>query len=135
MAGSIGNTNAEKWDRNNTIQLLDTLINRAITKPCYLLINALCEIVTIDQYEYLKTKWKEDEIISQLFKRLVTICESNITEGMLTGKVKETASIFLLKSKYGYIDKQTTEIEFKGTVNINLALPQCNNLPDNVDIA
>ena len=82
----------------------------------------------------MKGKYKDNEIVSPLFKKLVAICESNLTEGMINGNIKETASIFLLKAKYGYIDKQTTEVEFKGTVNINLTLPE-NSLPDNVDIA
>lgn len=134
MAAAEGNLNAEIWNQETTIALLSTLIDKAISRPCYLLINALCGIITIDQYEYLKGKYKDNEIVSPLFKKLVAICESNLTEGMINGNIKETASIFLLKAKYGYIDKQTTEVEFKGTVNINLTLPE-NSLPDNVDIA
>jgi len=43
---------------------------------------------------------------------------------MLNGKIKETASIFLLKAKYGYIDKQVNEVEHKGSININLNFPE-----------
>ena len=43
-------------------------------------------------------------------------------------------SIFLLKAKYGYVDKQQVEIEHKGTINVHFDLQRDNDELDN-DIA
>jgi len=121
--GLKGNKNAEKWPESDVIALFTELCEKAKQDECYLLIHVLDTRITIDQYEYLKVKFKDNKTVSQLIKNVLSICEANLTKAMLSGKVKETASIFLLKSKYGYIDKQVTEIEHKGSININLQLP------------
>ena len=119
-----GNKNAEKWTEEQAINLYSDLCDKARANNNYLLINVLSGVITIDQHEYIKAKFKDSKTVSQLIKELTDICESNLTEAMLNGKVKETASIFLLKAKYGYIDKQQIEHEHKGSININLQFPE-----------
>lgn len=118
-----GNKNAEKWTEESVIQLFTEILERAKTGDCYLISHAIGDI-TIDQYDYLKTKFKDSETISRLIKRIEQTTENNLTTQMIQGKIKETASIFLLKSKYGYIDKQIIETEHKGSININLQFPE-----------
>jgi hypothetical protein len=126
--GLKGNKNAEKWPEQDVITLFSELCDKAHKEECYLLIHVLETRVTLSQYEYLKDKFKANKTVSELIKNILSICEANLTRAMLTGKIKETASIFLLKSKYGYIDKQVTEIEHKGSIQINLTMPD--EIPD-----
>jgi len=121
--GLKDNKNAEKWTEENVISLFSELCDKAHKEECYLLIHVIETRITLSQYEYLIDKYKANKTVSELKKNILSICESNLTKAMLSGKIKETASIFLLKSKYGYIDKQVTEIEHKGSININLQLP------------
>ena len=121
--GLKGNKNAEKWPENDVIVLFTELCEYAKANECYLLIHVLDTRITLSQYEYLKDKFKTNKTVSELIKNILSICEANLTKAMLSGKIKETASIFLLKAKYGYIDKQVTEIEHKGNIQINLQLP------------
>jgi len=126
--GLKGNKNAEKWPEQDVITLFSELCDKAHKEECCLLIHVLETRVTLSQYEYLKDKFKANKTVSELIKNILSICEANLTRAMLTGKIKETASIFLLKSKYGYIDKQVTEIEHKGSIQINLTMPD--EIPD-----
>ena len=126
--GLKGNKNAEKWQESDVIALFTELCEYAKVNECYLLIHALDTKITLSQYEYLRVKFKDNATVSELIKNILEICESNLTKAMLTGKIKETASIFLLKAKYGYIDKQVTEIEHKGSIHINLTMPD--EIPD-----
>jgi len=119
----IGNKNAEIWDEQTTINLFSAIYDKAREGRCYLLIHAINDFITIDQYEYLRIKYKDNKTISQLIKNILQTCELNITQKMMEGEVKETASIFLLKAKYGYVDKQQIEIEHKGSININFSMP------------
>ena len=126
--GLKGNKNAEKWPEQDVIALFTELCDKAHKEECYLLIHVLDTRITIDQYEYLKKKYKDNQTVSQLIKNVLSICEANLTKAMLSGKIKETASIFLLKAKYGYIDKQVIETEHKGSIQINLTMPD--EIPD-----
>lgn len=119
-----GNKNAEKYSKDVVIQMLTKILEQAKTGECYLIIHAIDGITTLDNYEYLKVKYKEDKTVLDITKEIERTTENNLTKQMLQGKIKETASIFLLKSKYGYIDKQQIEHEHKGSININLQFPE-----------
>jgi hypothetical protein len=80
--------------------------------------------MTKGQYDYLAVKYEKNSTVSGILKNIKDNCQLNLTQAMLQGKVKETASIFLLKAMYGLVDKQVTEQVHSGSININLTMPE-----------
>jgi len=119
-----GNKNAEKYKPEEVTELLSKVLARSEETDCYFILNAIKGILTKSQWDWFNEKYKEDKSIIGTIKTIQANCEQNLVNGMLNGKVKETASIFLLKAKYGYIDKQVNEVEHKGSININLNFPE-----------
>lgn len=122
--GLTDNKNAEKWTEQVVIQTFTEILNQAKTKPAYLLLHAIIDYITYDQWEYLIDKFKDNQTVFRLHKEILQTCENNITDGMINGTIKETASIFLLKCKYGYQDKQVVEVEHKGSIAVNFQFPE-----------
>jgi len=120
----IGNKNAEKYKPEEVTELLSKVLARSEETDCYFILNAIKGTLTKSQWDWFNEKYKEDKSIIGTIKTIQANCEQNLVNGMLNGKVKETASIFLLKAKYGYIDKQVNEVEHKGSININLNFPE-----------
>ena len=119
-----GNKNAEKYNENEVNELLSKVLARSEAEDCYFILNAIKGVLTKAQWDYFAEKYKDNPTIFGIIKTIQANCEQNLVSGMLTGKVKETGSIFLLKAKYGYIDKQQIEHEHKGSININLQFPE-----------
>lgn len=119
-----GNKNAEKYTEADVTELLAKVLARSEAEDCYFILNAIKGVLTKSQWDYFAEKYKDDKTILGTIKTIQANCEQNLVNGMLTGKVKETGSIFLLKAKYGYIDKQQIEHEHKGSININLNFPE-----------
>jgi len=119
-----GNKNAEKYKPEEVAELLGKVLTRSEEPDCYFILNAIKGTLTKSQWDYFADKYKDDKTILGTIKTIQANCEQNLVNGMLNGKIKETASIFLLKAKYGYIDKQVNEVEHKGSININLNFPE-----------
>ncbi len=119
----IGNQNAVKYSDTFVINLLLDISNKSESDKCYFVLQAIKGKITKAQWDYFIEKYKNEPTVFGIIKDIQSTCECNLVEAMLTGKVKETASIFLLKAKYGYIDKQVIETEQKGTIHINLQFP------------
>ena len=119
-----GNKNAEKWTENEVIGLLSAIYDKVKAENCYFVLQAIKGKLTKAQWDYFVEKYKDNQSVFGIIKNIQATCECNLVEAMLTGKVKETGSIFLLKAKYGYIDKQQIEHEHKGSININLQFPE-----------
>lgn len=116
----IGNRNAVKYQEGDVTNLLLDIYNKAEMDNCYFILQAIRGKATKAQWDYFVEKYIDNQTVFGIIKNIQATCECNLVEAMLTGKVKETASIFLLKSKYGYVDKQVIETEQKGSININL---------------
>ena len=121
--GLKDNKNAEKWTEDNVITLLSDVYARSEADDCYLQELAYRNILTKGQWDYIGDKYKDNKTVSGTIKSIKANCQINLTQAMLHGQVKETASIFLLKAIYGLVDKQVIETEHKGSININLQLP------------
>jgi len=121
--GLKGNKNAEKWTEDNVIALLSDICDKSAKSDCYLQEIAYRGIMTKGQWDYIGDKYKDNKTVSGTIKSIKANCQINLTQAMLHGQVKETASIFLLKAIYGLVDKQVIETEHKGSININLQLP------------
>ncbi len=121
-----GNTNAEKTSYDKVISILTDIYNYVDTHDdCYLLIHALTgtDIWTIDQYEHYIDRFREDDAVRQLSKKIKQRCESRISQDMIKGKIKDVPAIFLLKAKYGYIDRQQVDHNVQGAINVNVTMP------------
>jgi hypothetical protein len=121
--GLKDNKNAEKWTEENVIAILSGVYDKSAEPDCYLQEIAYRNILTKGQWDYIGDKYKDNKTVSGTIKGIKANCQINLTSAMLQGKVKETASIFLLKAIYGLVDKQVLETEHKGSININLQLP------------
>ena len=121
--GLKGNKNAEKWTEENVIAILSDVYAKSEADDCYLMEKAYKGLLTVSNWDYLQLKYKDNATVLGIIKGIKDNCKLNLTQAMLQGKVKETASIFLLKAIYGLVDKQVTEIEHKGSIQINLTMP------------
>ena len=121
--GLKGNKNAEKWTEENVIAILSDVYARSEQPDCYLQELAYRGTITKSNWDYLQVKFKDSKTVLGILKSIKDNCRINLTQAMLHGQVKETASIFLLKAIYGLVDKQVIETEHKGSININLQLP------------
>lgn len=126
MAAEIGNNYAEKWTIETVNDLLDRLLIYA--KDCKFLGKVLCDNnLSRQTWDYIQDKFKEDRNVLDMVKKIESLTETNLVNAMLNGDTKETASIFLLKCKYGYQDKQVVEVEHKGSINVNFNLNEADN--------
>lgn len=125
----VGNRNAVKYSDPEVINLLLDICDKAKSENCYFILQAIRDKVSRAQWDYFIEKYQDNQTVFGIIKNIQSVCECNLVEAMLSGKVKETASIFLLKAKYGYIDRQTIEIEHKGAINISFRLPEEDTLP------
>jgi len=122
--GLKDNKNAEKWNEEDVIALLSDICDKSAEDECYLQAQAYKGLMTKGQYDYLAVKYEKNSTVSGILKNIKDNCQLNLTQAMLQGKVKETASIFLLKAMYGLVDKQVTEQVHSGSININLTMPE-----------
>jgi len=120
----LNNKNAEKYSIKTVINYLSEIYKKVPEENCLFILQAIKGIITKAQWDYFVEKYKDDSTVFGIIKDIQSSCECNLVEAMLKGKVKETASIFLLKAKYGYIDKQVIETEKKGSININIQFPE-----------
>lgn len=107
-----GNKNAEVWDIE-TIQNKLTEIRQFVTEniSVYTISSALIEFDLYSEWwSQMAEKFKDKKSVSQSIKNIESIIEQRIVNDTMTGDAKSaTFSIFLLKNKFGYVDKQETE--------------------------
>ena len=107
-----GNKNAEVWDVE-TIQNKLTEIRQFVTEniSVYTISSALIEFDLYSEWwSQMAEKFKDEKSVSQSIKNIESIIEQRIVNDTMTGDAKSaTFSIFLLKNKFGYVDKQENE--------------------------
>ena len=107
-----GNKNAEVWDVE-TIQNKLTEIRQFVTEniSVYTISSALIELNLYSEWwSQMAEKFKDEKSVSQSIKNIESIIEQRIVNDTMTGDAKSaTFSIFLLKNKFGYVDKQENE--------------------------
>ena len=128
--GLTGNKNAEKWTEKNVTSLLSKLLLK-VEEDNVPDIGSALKIFGLQKtnWNYFQAKFKDNETVISLIKRIEDTTETNLVEASLSGKVKETMAIFVLKSKYKWIDKQVIETEQKGSINITLQMPEDTPIP------
>lgn len=113
MAGAPkGNKNAEVWTDEVVLDKIESIIDVLKSNVSeYTLGGALIEVGLYPQWwSEMAQKFKENRIVSEAIKKTEFIIEQRIVNDTMTGDAKSaTFSIFLLKNKFGYVDKQETE--------------------------
>ena len=113
-----GNKNAEVWDVE-TIKNKLTDIRQFVTEniSVYTISSALIEFDLYSEWwSQMAEKFKDEKSVSQSIKNIESIIEQRIVNDTMTGDAKSaTFSIFLLKNKFGYVDKQENENTHKIT--------------------
>lgn len=107
-----GNKNAEVWNVDSVTQMLsDIKIYLTENISVYTIGSALTEFDLYTQWwSEMKDKFVNDKTVSDAIKNIESIIEQRIVNDTMTGDAKSaTFSIFLLKNKFGYVDKQETE--------------------------
>lgn len=116
-----GNKNAEVWDLDSVTKMLsdikDFLLNNI---GLYTIGSALTEFNLYTQWwSEMKDKFIKDKSVSDTIKNIESIIEQRIVNDTMTGDAKSaTFSIFLLKNKFGYVDKQESNLTFKNDFDI-----------------
>ena len=121
--GLIGNDNAVKYTEDKVIALLTAVYEKSKQPDCYYILSAMDGILTWAQWDYFNASFADNKTVFGIIKSIAQNCEQHLLRDMLAGNIKETASIFLLKCKYGYQDKQVVEVEHKGNIAINFQFP------------
>lgn len=118
MAGAPkGNKNAEKWNEETVLAMLENIAEYLRENPAvYTLTSALIEFSLYPQWwSEMAEKFKDNNIVSETIKRAESTIESRIVNDTMVGDAKSAAfSIFLLKNKFGYVDKQEQDFTSKG---------------------
>lgn len=113
-----GNKNAEVWDVETATKMfydIKQYLNENIN--VYTIGSALTEFDLYTQWwSEMKEKFTNDKTVSDTIKNIESIIEQRIVNDTMTGDAKSaTFSIFLLKNKFGYVDKQENENTHKIT--------------------
>lgn len=116
MAGTIGNTNAEKWTLKESQKFIDSVYKHVYeNKKCSSVTEAITELGQYDDLlNYLDRKF--DKIVFRAIKKAKDIIKQRIINKGLNNEYNPTMSIFILKNNHNMKDKQ--EVQQSGSINI-----------------
>jgi len=115
MAAKKGNKTAEKWTRQNTLKILDEILENVKHDKIFYLGVALAQIDLYSElWSFWINKFKGDDDVFQAIKRVEAQIESNLLLQAGTNKINATIAIFVLKNKYKWSDKQEIDHTSKG---------------------
>lgn len=89
---------------------------------CYIKQLLSGERLYYDWWAYVKRRYSKNAEIIRAIKRVEDELESRIVTRTLTGRYSAPAGIFLLKAKYGFVDKVVQQLE-NGKDEDNKAVP------------
>lgn len=78
---------------------------------CYIKQLLSGERIYFDWWAYVKRRYSKNAEIIRAIKRVEDEIESRIVARTLTGRYSAPAGIFLLKAKYGFVDKVVQQFE------------------------
>lgn len=78
---------------------------------CYIKQLLSGERIYFDWWARMKKRYEKNVDISRAFKKVEDEIESRIVTRTLTGRYSAPAGIFLLKAKYGFVDKVVQQFE------------------------
>jgi len=115
MAAKKGNTNAEKWTKDEVLKCLSVIYQKVKKDKTFYLGVALAQL---DLYPELWSVWSkkfdEDKIVFQAIKKIEAQIEANLLQLAGSNKMNTAIAIFVLKNKYKWSDKQEIDHTSKG---------------------
>ena len=117
MAAEKGNKYAEKWNKENALQLLKDALNTLIKDKDIMYIGELAEKQSTYHhvYTYIVDKFgKENKVFSTIKKKIDNIIETRLFKEALKNNVNPTVAIFGLKNNYNWRDKRDIDVTTKG---------------------
>lgn len=120
MPAPKGNKYNEKWILDEAVELFENLLVYLKENDEIVYINDLVIKYDLsrDTFYYLLDKFKD---LHKLKAEIDFILENRIVNNGLSNKSNSTFSIFFLKNKYGWKDKQEVEQNISG---LNIYLPK-----------
>ena len=107
MPAPTGNTNAEKWNPEKTIELIENVESLLKNEEVYYLGQALGQSgAYAELWSRLKRKYQHDEDIYDRMMVIDQLFEAKIVGGSMTGKYHFGTAQLVLKSKYGFSASQ-----------------------------
>ena len=113
MAGSKGNTNAEKWTLDESQKFIDSVYKYVRdNKDCSSLTEALTELGQYDSLLiYLEGKF--NQIVFESIKKAKDIIKQRIIKKGLKNEYNATMSIFILKNNHDMKDRSEIDQNIK----------------------
>lgn len=114
----FGNKNAEKWTEETVLAVLYECLEDCLSNDIYSLSTIISNRDLYPQWwSEMTEKFINNTTVSEAIKKVENAIESNIIANTMTGEAKSAAmAIFLLKNKFGYVDKseRATDITTNG---------------------
>ncbi|MBS1625803.1 MAG: hypothetical protein JST83_17400 [Bacteroidetes bacterium] len=113
MSAPTGNTNATRWTRETTLQLLNKIEAIALDEfsTVYTLTQALNKVRCYKQlWSYWKKKWENDEDIMDQIYFIESLFIEKLEHGALFKRLNTSTCHFILKNNYGYNTKGEEEL-------------------------
>jgi hypothetical protein len=99
-----GNKAAEKITRDVALELLNKALD-IISDDCYFLSDVAEQCETYRQkFDYISTKFADDEIVFDTVKRIYNKCESIVMKKTAEGDIVPSLGIFVLKAYHGLME-------------------------------
>ena len=109
----IGNKNAEKWTEKTVMEVLESCLKECQEDKVYSLAHLMnsCNLYP-DWWADMTNKFKNNSTVYRAIKKVENAIENNILKNTMDGTAKSAAfSIFLLKNKFGYVDKVQQDLD------------------------
>ena len=108
MPAPKGNSNAEKWTKDQATNFADSVLS-------YVQDNADCLFIgeAVTELGYYRTLWNyiSEKFDFDTIKRVESILESRLVKAGLTGGSNPTMTIFTLKNNYDWTDKSQVDLQ------------------------
>jgi len=103
MSAPKGNTNAEKWTKEQATDFMNESVELS-ENPEYDFIGEVAKDLNQDKgtFDYLISKFPE---LRRFKTRILSNCEVNCFRNSKKGKIKEATAIVNLKSNHGWTDR------------------------------
>lgn len=112
-----GNQAARKYTLEKAIEIFEDIEQYIREDESVIFLNQPCNALGYYGHlpRYLLRAHKQSMELQELAMRIYSLLEERIVVGAMTGRLKETSCIFVLKTQFGY--KETQHVEVNKTVN------------------
>lgn len=119
MAAPKNNKNAEKWNFDTVMPILEKILNLALTEQAVYIGDALVQCgLYNDIWRHWKEMFKDNEIVIRTIKKIETQFENYLFKSALQGNVNPTVAIFGLKNNHKWTDKTESDVNLNGNLHI-----------------